>query len=84
MTELKISLLLKVSLQNSLQSFGSIFLILIVVTRKLMIEVLFNDFIDKEWWISIFNKVRLKVFYVYMKRVPIATKFKWPIHQTFN
>ena len=76
MTELKISLLLKVSLQNSLQSFGSIFLILIVVTRKLMIEVLFNDFIDKEWWISIFNKVRLKVFYVYMKRVPIATKFK--------
>ena len=59
-----------------MQSFGSIFLILIVVTRKLMIEVLFNDFIDKEWWISIFNKVRLKVFYVYMKRVPIATKFK--------
>ena len=59
-----------------MQSFGSIFLILIVVTRKLMIEVLFNDFIDKEWWIGIFNKVRLKVFYVYMKRVPIATKFK--------
>ena len=47
-----------------------------MVTRKRMIEVLFNDFIDKEWWISIFNKVRLKVFYVYMKRVPIATKFK--------
>ena len=62
MTELKISLLLKVSLQNSLESFESLFLILIVVTRKLMIEVLFNDFIDKEWWISILNKVRLKVF----------------------
>ena len=44
-----------------------------------MIEVLFNEFIDYEWWIWIFNKVRLYVFYVIIKRVPIVTNFKRPI-----
>ena len=41
LNESKTSLMLKFSLQNSLQSFKKT-----LVTRKLIIEVLFNDFID--------------------------------------
>ena len=41
-----------------------------------MVKELFNDLIDYERWICIFNKVRLTVFYVIMKRAPIVTNFK--------
>ena len=33
-----------------------------------MIEVLFNDFINSEWRICIFTKVRFNVFYVIMRK----------------
>ena len=49
-----------------------------------MVEVLFNDFIDKEWWISMFSKVRFNAFYVFMKRVPMVTNFKGSVYRTFN
>ena len=49
-----------------------------------MIEVVFNDFIDYEWLICIFDKIRFNAFYVIMKRVPIITNFKRPIYQTVN
>ena len=57
---------------------------LILITRKLIIEVPFNDFIDQEWRVCIFNKIGFNVFYVIMKGVPIITNFKLSIYQTFN
>ena len=42
-----------------------------MVTRKPIIEVIFNDFIDWEWWICIFNKIGFNAFYVIMKRILI-------------
>ena len=41
-----------------------------------MIEVVFNDFINSEWGIDTFNKVRFNVFYVIMKRGPIENSSK--------
>ena len=55
-----------------------------MVTRKLIIKVLFNDFIGYKWRIGIFNEIGFNVFYVIMKRVPIITNFKRPIYQTFD
>ena len=46
---------------------------MILVTRKLIIEVLFNDFIDYEWRICILNMNGFNAFYVIMKRVSIVT-----------
>ena len=57
---------------------------LILVTRKLIIKVLLNDFTDKEWRLCIFNKIRFNVFFVARKVVPIITNFKRPIYQTFD
>ena len=57
---------------------------LALVTRKLIIEVLFNDFINQEWWICILNKIGFNVLYVIMKGVPIIKNFKRPIYPTFN
>ena len=54
------------------------------ITKTLITEVFFNDFIDSEWGKCIFNKITFNAFYVIMKRVPIATNFKQPIYQTFN
>ena len=48
---------------------------MVLVTRKLIIEVLFNDFIDQEREICFFNKIVFIAFYVIMKRVPIITTF---------
>ena len=44
---------------------------MILVTRKLIIEVLFNGFIDYERQICMFNKIEFNVFYAIMKGVPI-------------
>ena len=57
---------------------------LILVTRKLVTEVLFNDFIDKEWRICIFNKIGPNFLCVIMKGVRTITNFKRPIYQTFS
>ena len=57
---------------------------MILVTRKLIIKVPFNDFIDSEWQICIFNKIEFNVFYVIIKGVPIITNFDRPIYQTFK
>ena len=48
-----------------------------LVTRKFVIKVLFNDFIEKD-------KIRSNVFFVIMKGVPIITYFKRPLYQAFN
>ena len=51
---------------------------MILITRKLMIKVLFKErMVDMH-----FIKVRFNVFYLIMKRV--VTNFKRPIYQTFN
>ena len=47
--------------------------------QKTYDRILFNDFIDKEWWIYISN-----ISYVIMKRVPMVASFERPIYQTFN
>ena len=47
-------------------------------------DVLFNDFIDSEWYIFIVDKTELDVFYVIMKKVSIITSFKRPIYQILN
>ena len=57
---------------------------LVLVTRKLIIEVFFKDCIDEEWGICIFNKIRFNAFYVIMKRVPVVADSKQPICQTIN
>ena len=46
---------------------------MILVTRKLIIEVLFNEFIDDEWRICILKMNGFNAFYVIMKRVSIMT-----------
>ena len=46
------------------------------ITKTLITEVFFNDFIDSEWGKCIFNKITFNAFYVIMKRVPIVTNFK--------
>ena len=50
---------------------------LILVTRKLKIEVRFNEFIDLKWWICIFNKIGFNKigFNVTMKGAPFVTNF---------
>ena len=55
-----------------------------MVTKKLIIEVLFDDFIDEEWRICIFIKTEFDIFYVIMKGIPIITNFKRSIYWTFN
>ena len=58
---------------------------LILVTRKLIIEVLFNEFLIKNGRRTcIFNKTGFNVFYVIMKGVPIIADFKRPIYQAFD
>ena len=52
--------------------------------QKTYDRILFNDFIDKEWWIYIFSKIRFNISYVIMKRVPMVASFERPIYQTFN
>ena len=47
--------------------------------QKTYDRILFNDFIDKEWWIYISN-----ISYVIMKRVPMVASFKRAIYETFN
>ena len=47
-----------------------------MVARKLIIKVLFNDFIDWKWRICIFNKIGFNGLYVIMKGVPIIANFK--------
>ena len=54
---------------------------MILVTRKLIMKLLFNDFIDLKWRICIFNKIGFIVFYVIMKGVPIITNFKRLIYR---
>ena len=44
---------------------------MVLVTRKPIIEVLFDNFINQEWRISIFNKTGFNVFYIIMKRVQL-------------
>ena len=56
---------------------------LILVSRKLIIKVFFNNFIDQECRICIFSEIGFDVFYVIMKGVPIITNFKRLIYQTF-
>ena len=51
---------------------------MILITRKLMSKVLFNERMVDMYFI----KVRFNVFYLIMKRV--VTNFKRPIYQTFN
>ena len=41
-----------------------------------MIKVLFNDFIDYEWRIFIFNKIGFNVLYVIVKGVPVIKDLK--------
>ena len=53
---------------------------LIPVSKKPMIKVLFNDFVDYRNGISIFGKIRSNTFYVIIKRVPVVAKFKRPIY----
>ena len=57
---------------------------LILVTGKLIVEILFHDFSDYEWRICIFSKGRFNVFYVIVKRVSFVTNFKQPVYQTSN
>ena len=56
----------------------------ILVSKKRIIKVFFNDSIDQKGRICIFNKIGFNVFYVILKRVPIIAIFKRPIYQTFN
>ena len=49
-----------------------------------MVEVPFNDLIDEEWCICIFDKVTFNVFYVIMKRVIFVQNFNRPLYQIFN
>ena len=51
---------------------------LIPVSKKPMINVLFNDFVDYRK--EIFGKIRSNTFYVIIKRVPVVAKFKRPIY----
>ena len=51
---------------------------LIPVSKKPMIKVLFNDFVDYRK--EIFGKIRSNTFYVIIKRVPVVAKFKRPIY----
>ena len=57
---------------------------LTLVTRKLKIEVLFNDLIYEEWGICISSKIKFNVSYVVMKRIPVVTNFKRPIKYLSN
>ena len=57
---------------------------LILVTRKLIIEVLFNDLIYYEWGICISSKIKFNVSYVVTKRIPVVTNFKQPIKYLSN
>ena len=52
---------------------------LIPVSKKPMIKVLFNDFVDY-YRKEIFGKIRSNTFYVIIKRVPVVAKFKRPIY----
>ena len=51
---------------------------------KTIIKVVFNYFINYEWWICSFTDIGFNVFYVIMKEVRIIINFEGAMYQTFN